>query len=283
MEGCKVYLPKIGHIKAVVHCELIGTIKTVTVSRDPSGKYFASILTANGVDATAASLNGKILGIDVGLTDLAVTSDCSKFSNPKHVAKAQKNLARKQQHLSRKVKGSNTRNKARLHVAKAHERVANARKDYLHKLSSRLVNENQVIAVEDLHVKGMMKNHNLARAIGDAGWGALTNMLKYKTARAGKGYIEVNRFFASSKTCSCCLNAQAKMPLEIRMWTCDKCGTKHDRDINAAIDIRNEAQRMITAGIVVTANGGAVSRGAGRKSSITLAPLKLEVPSFTAG
>ena len=283
MEGCKVYLPKIGHIKAVVHRELVGTIKTVTVSRDPSGKYFASILTENGVDAPAASLNGKMLGVDVGLTDLAVTSDGSKFSNPKHVAKAQKNLARKQQHLSRKVKGSNTRIKARLRVAKAHERVANARKDYLHKLSTRLVNENQVIAVEDLHVKGMMKNHNLARAIGDAGWGAFTNMLKYKTARAGKGYIEVNRFFANSKTCSCCLHAQAKMPLEIRMWTCDKCGTRHDRDINAAINIRNEAQRMITAGIVVTANGGAVSRSAGRKSSITLAPLKLEAPSFTAG
>ncbi|MDO9280818.1 MAG: RNA-guided endonuclease TnpB family protein, partial [Methylotenera sp.] len=115
-------------------------------------------------------------------------------------------------------------------VAKAHERVANARQDYLHKLSTRLVNENQVIAVEDLHVKGMMKNHKLARAIGDAGWGAFTSMLKYKIARAGKGYIEVNRFFASSKTCSCYLHAQAQMPLEIRMWTCDKCGTKHDRD-----------------------------------------------------
>lgn len=283
MEGCKVYLPKIGHIKAVVHRELSGVIKTVTVSRDPGGKYFASILTENGVDAPTVSLNGKILGIDVGLTDLAVTSDGSKFDNPKHLRQAQKNLAGMQQPLSRKVKGSNTRSKARLLVAKAHERVSNARKDYLHKLSTRLVNENQVIAVEDLHVKGMMKNHNLARAIGDAGWGAFTNMLKYKTARAGKGYIEVNRFFASSKTCSCCLHGQAQMPLDIRMWTCDKCGAKHDRDINAAINIHNEAQGMITAGIVVTANGGAVSRGTGGKSSIALAPLKLEAPSFTAG
>jgi putative transposase len=283
VDTCKVYLPKIGHVKAIVHRELAGVIKTVTVSKDPSGKYFASILTENAVEMPAISLNGKILGIDVGLTDLAVTSDGSKFANPRHVLKAQKYLAKKQQQLSRKVKGSNTRNKARLLVAKAHECVANARKDYLHKLSSRLVNENQVIAVEDLHVKGMMKNHNLARAIGDAGWGSFTNMLKYKTARAGKGYIEVNRFFASSKTCSCCLHAQAQMPLAIRMWTCDKCGAKHDRDINAAINIRNEAQRMITAGIVVTANGGAVSRGAGRKSSIALAPLKLENPSFRAG
>ncbi|MDP2281890.1 MAG: RNA-guided endonuclease TnpB family protein, partial [Methylotenera sp.] len=276
MEGCKVYLPKIGHIKAVVHRELVGTIKTVTVSLDPSGKYYASILCENDVAIPEVLLNGKILGIDVGLTDLAVTSDGSKFRNPKHVAKAQSNLKRKQQHLSRKAKGSNTGSKARL-------LVANARQDYLHKLSTRLVNENQVIAVEDLHVKGMMKNHKLARAIGDAGWGSFTNMLKYKTARAGKGYIEVNRFFASSKTCSCCLHAQASMPLDIRMWTCDKCGTKHDRDINAAINIRNEAQRMITAGIVVTANGGTVSRGAGRKSSIARVPLKLETPSFTAG
>jgi putative transposase len=283
VDGCKVFLPKIGHIKAVVHRKLAGAIKTVTVSRDPSGKYFASILTEGGTDTPTVVLAGKVLGIDVGLTDLAVTSEGSKFYNPKHLRQAQKNLVRKQQHVSRKVKGSNTRNKARLLVAKAHERVANARKDYLHKLSTRLVNENQVIAVEDLHVKGMMKNHNLARAIGDAGWGAFTNMLKYKTARAGKGYIEVNRFFASSKTCSCCLHAQAKMPLEIRMWTCDQCGVRHDRDINAAINIRNEAQRMITAGIVVTANGGTVSRGAGRKSSISLVPLKLEAPSFTAG
>ncbi len=283
VDACKVYLPKIGHVKAIVHRELAGSIKTVTVSKDPSGKYFASILCENLVAMPDISLNGKILGIDVGLTDLAVTSDGSKFANPKHVLKAQKNLAKKQQHLSRKAKGSNTRNKARLLVAKAHERVANTRQDYLHKLSTRLVNENQVIAVEDLHVKGMMKNHNLARAIGDAGWGAFTSMLKYKTARQGKGYIEVNRFFASSKTCSCCMHAQAKMPLDVRMWTCDQCGAKHDRDINAALNIRNEAQRMITAGIVVTANGGAVSRSAGRKSSISLAPLKLEATSFRAG
>lgn len=283
VEGCKVFLPKIGHIKAVVHRDIVGATKTVTVSRDPSGKYFASILCENDTEAPATSFEGKVLGVDVGLTDLAITSDGSKFNNPKPLLKAQRNLKRKQQSLSRKVKGSNTRNKARLLVAKAHDRVANARKDYLHKLSTRLVNENQVIAVEDLHVKGMMKNHKLARAIGDVGWGMFTNMLKYKTAKTGKGYIEVNRFFASSKTCSCCLHTQAQMPLNIRMWTCDKCGTKHDRDINAAINIRNEAQRMIAAGIVATANGDTVSRGAGRKSSIALVPLKLEAPSFRAG
>ena len=280
VDACKVYLPKIGHVKAIVHRELAGSIKTVTVSKDPSGKYFASILCENLVAMPDISLNGKILGIDVGLTDLAVTSDGSKFANPKHVLKAQKNLAKKQQHLSRKAKGSTTRNKARILVAKAHERVANARQDYLHKLSTRLVNENQVIAVEDLHVKGMMKNHNLARAIGDAGWGSFTNMLKYKTARQGKGYIEVNRFFASSKTCSCCLHAQAKMPLDVRMWTCDQCGAKHDRDINAAINIRDEAQRMIAAGAVATANGGTVSQAKGRKSSVLARAVEVRSPQL---
>ena len=126
----------------------------------------------------------------------------------------------------------------------------------------------------------IVEDCNLARAISDASWGSFTHMLKYKTAKAGKSYIEVNRCFASSKTCSCCLHTQGQMPLEVRTWSCDQCGIKHDRDVNAAKNIRHEAQRMITAGIVVTAIGGAVSRGAERKSSIALAPLMLEAPSF---
>lgn len=286
IEGRKLYLPKIGHIKAIVHRELAGHIKTVTVTRNQAGHYYAAILTDDGIAEPAVSYsnsNGKIIGIDVGLTHLAVTSDGSKFDNPRHIIKATKNLARKQQSLSRKVKGSNTRNKARILVARAHEKVANARRDWLHKLSHRLVNENQVIAVEDLHVKGMMANHSLAKAIGDAGWGMLTAMLKYKAARAGKGYIEVNRYFPSSKTCSSCLHVKAAMPLNTRSWRCDRCGILHDRDINAAQNIRNEAQRMISAGAVETANRGAVSQAGGRKSSVLLAPLKLEAPTFRAG
>jgi len=278
IEGRKLFLPKIGHVKAVVHCEITGTIKTVTISKTPTGKYFASILTENGLDAPIISFDGKILGIDMGLTHLAITSDGSKFDNPKHVAKAQKNLKRKQKKLSRKMKGSNSRNKARILVAKAHEKVANARKDYLHKLSRRLVNENQVIAVENLYVKGMMRNHCLAKSIGDAGWGAFTGMLKYKTEQAGKGYIEVNRFFPSSKACSCCLHVQSSMPLTIRSWRCDKCGSIHDRDINAAQNIRNEAQRMIAAGIAGTANRGTVSQVRGRKSSVLARAIDVRSP-----
>lgn len=278
VEGCKIFLPKLGHVKAVVHREIVGRIKTVTVSRNQTGRYFASILTENDVVAPVASFDGRILGIDVGLTHLAVTSDGSKFDNPRHLAKAAKNLKRKQQSLSRKVKGSNTRNKARILVAKAHEHTANARKDWLHKLSHRLVSENQVIAVEDLHVKGMMKNHCLSKAIGDVGWGMFAGFLEYKAARAGKGFIKVNRFFPSSKSCSCCMHVQASMPLNIRSWRCDKCGASHDRDINAAQNIRNEAQRMIAAGIAGTASRGTVSQGKGRKSSVLARAVEARSP-----
>lgn len=278
VEGCKIFLPKIGHVKAVVHREIIGRIKTVAVSRNQAGLYFASVLTDNDIVAPVASFDGKVLGIDVGLTHLAVTSDGSKFDNPRHLARAAKNLKRKQQKLSRKAKGSNTRNKARILVAKAHERTVNARKDWLHKLSHRLVNENQVLAVEDLHVKGMMKNHSLAKAIADVGWGMFAGFLEYKAARAGKGFIRVNRFFPSSKSCSCCMHVQASMPLNIRAWRCDKCGASHDRDINAAQNIRLEAQRMIAAGIAVSANRGTVSQGKGRKSSVLARAVEVGSP-----
>ncbi len=268
VEGRKLFLPKIGHVKAKVHREIVGTIKTVTISKTPTGKYFAAILAENELIQPEVSYEGKILGVDVGLTHLAITSDGSKFDNPRHIAKAAKNLRRKQQKLSHKVKGSNTRNKARLLVAKAHERIANTRKDNLHKLSKRLVDENQVIAVEDLHVKGMMKNHCLAKAISDVGWSMFTTMLKYKAERAGKGYIEVNRFFPSSKACSCCGIVVKSLPLTVRSWTCQSCGTLHDRDVNAAKNIALEAQRLIAAGIAGTANRGNVRNKSGRKSSV---------------
>jgi len=270
IEDCKLWLPKIGNVKAVVHREIHGKIKTVTITKTPSAKYFAAILAENGEAALPISYDGKILGVDVGLTHLAITSDGSKFTNPKHTSKAQKNLKRKQQKLSQKVKGSNTRNKARLLVAKAHERIANSRKDNLHKISHKLVNDNQVqvIAVENLDVKTMMSNRLLAKSIGDASWGEFTRMLKYKSERIGKGYIEVNRFFPSSKTCSHCLHVCSSMSLNVRSWKCDKCGELHDRDVNAAQNIRNECKRMIAAGIAGTASRGSVRQVKGRKSSV---------------
>jgi putative transposase len=282
VEGSKVFLPKIGHVKATIHRKIEGRIKTVTITKEPSGRYFAAILSDTEQTMPAASFEGKIIGLDVGLTHLAVTSDGSKYENPRHIARAAKNLVRKQRTLSRKTKGSASRSKARIIVAKCHEKVANARRDWLHKLSSKLVHENQVIAIEDLSVKNMMQNRNLSKAIGDAGWGMLSVFIEYKTAQAGKGFIKVNRFFPSSKTCSCCLHAQKEMPLNIRTWRCDACGTQHDRDVNAAKNIRAEALRMIAAGTDATANGGSVSQKRGRKSSILLEPLKLEASPFRA-
>jgi putative transposase len=280
----RVFLPKVGWFKAVIHRPIMGEIKTVTVTREPCGHYYASILVDDGRPVPAASFNGPVLGIDVGLIDFAVTSDKSHFANPKHLKLAEKNLKRKQQKLARKVKGSSGRDKARRLVARVHERVKNTRKDFVHKVSTRLVNENQVIAVEDLNVKGMLCNHSLAKAIADVGWGMLTQFLKYKTARVGKGLIKVNRFYPSSKACNMCGCVRDNLDLSVRFWTCGDCGASHDRDENAARNIRDEAQRMIWAGIIpasapgtgAAAAGGNVSRGRGRKSSVAQIPVKAE-------
>jgi putative transposase len=242
----------------VVHRDIIGTLKTVTVSRNACGQYHAAILTDDGKGLPVVSTDGKAIGIDVGLTHLAVTSDGSKFENPRHLLKAGKNLKRKQRKLSRKKKGSNSWNKARQLVARAHERVACARRDHLHKLSHRLVSENQVIVIEDLNVKGIMSNHCLAKATGDAGWGMLTGFLEYKAERAGKAFVKCDRWYPSSKACSSCGSICDKMPLNVRSWTCTNCGAHHDRDINAAINIRAEGLRILAGGTPATASGGNV-------------------------
>ncbi len=173
----------------------------------------------------------------MGLTHFAVTSDESKFDNPRILTKHDKNLKLKQQQLSRKQKGSNNRVKARKKVARVHRKITNCREDFLHKLSRRIVNENQVIVVENLNVKGMMQNHKLAKSIHQVGWGMFCTMLKYKAEMAGKIYQEVDRFFPSSKTCHVCLNQVGSLPLDVRFWTCENCHTKHDRDVNAAINL----------------------------------------------
>ena len=268
IDGARIYLPKVGWVKCVVHREIIGKFKTVTVSRNACGQFHTAILTDNGEVLPEVSVDGKAIGIDVGLTHLAVTSDGSKFENPRHLRKAEKNLKRKQRKLSRKKKGSNSRNKARQLVARAHERVACARRDHLHKLSRRIVNENQVIAVEDLHVKGIMANHSLAKATADAGWGMFTGFLEYKAARSGKAFVKCDRWYPSSKACSECGSICNKMPLDVRAWTCVHCGAHHDRDINAAKNIRAEGLRILAGGTPAAASGGNVSHGVRRNPRV---------------
>lgn len=268
LDGNRIYLPKVGWVKCIVHREIVGKVKTVTVSRNACGQFHASILTDNEMPLPPVSTDGKAIGIDVGLLDLAVTSDGSKFSNPRHIKAAERNLKRKQKKLSRKVKGSNSRNKARKLVARAHQRVADTRRDYLHKLSRRIVDENQIVVVEDLNVKGMTKNHCLAKAISDAGWGTLTRFIEYKCERDGKAFIRTNRWFPSSKACSSCGHICDKVGLEVRHWVCSHCDSHHDRDVNAAKNIRDEGLRMLAAGIAVPASRGDVSRVRGRKPSV---------------
>jgi putative transposase len=268
-----INLPKIGKIRARIHRQFEGELKTVTVSMSNSGKYYAALLFDDGLPDLGISSDGKAVGIDLGLTHFAITSDGSKFDHPRQIRKHAKNLKRKQQKLSKKVKGSKTRNKARRIVARVQEKIANSRRDFQHKLSRKLVNENQVIVVENLAVKNMVKNHCLAKAISDCGWAEFTRQLKYKAERDGKTYLEIGRFFPSSKTCHVCLNQIGSLSLDVRSWECCNCKTKHDRDVNAAINIRDEGLRLLALGTSATANGQDVRPRVGRKSSVSKAVL----------
>lgn len=255
-----ITLPKVGQVRANIHREIVGHIKTVTISLDVAGRYWASILTNDDMPFPPVSADGPALGVDVGITHFAVTSAGRKIPNKRFIKRAAANLRRKQKALSRKQKGSKSRQKARLQVARAHEKVRRARADFLHKLSRTLVNESQIIAVEDLNVKGMMRNHKLAKAIGDCSWSMFTAMLAYKAARDGKAFVKCHRFFPSSKTCNDCGHVTGSLPLNIRNWTCQCCGSEHDRDINAAKNIRDEGLRILAEGYPATASGGRLSR-----------------------
>lgn len=244
----RLKIPKIGEVKAVIHRPVEGQIKTVTITKNRCDQYYASLLFEDGNAKPNSSTEGKAIGVDLGLTHFAVTSDGSKFDNPQWLTKHEQNLKIKQQRLSRRQLRSQNRNKARHSVARVHNQITRCREDFLHKLSRRIVDENQVICVENLNVKGMVKNHNLAKAISQVGWGMFCPMLKYKAEQEGKVYQEVDRFFPSSKSCNVCLNQVDSLPLEVRSWTCSNCGTNHDRDINAAINLRDEGLRILTCG-----------------------------------
>ena len=249
-------LPKLNKLYCRVSRNPEGSLKSVTVSMTVTGQYYASCLFEDGKETPLPNSNGRAIGIDVGLTHFAATSEGSKHENPNYYRKYEKKLTKEQKKLSNKQKGSSNRNKARIQVAKVYEKIARCREDFLHKLSRKLVDENQVIVVENLAVKNMVRNHNLAKSILDAGWGMFCTMLKYKAEWEEKTYIEVDRFFPSSKICHVCLNQVGSLPLNIREWTCESCQTKHDRDVNASTNIRDEGLRIISAGgHLATASG----------------------------
>lgn len=278
-----IYLPKLGWVKITWHRPLDGEVKTVTISKNPSGQYFAAILIEQEGEYPVPNSEGNAIGIDLGITDFAITSNGSKYPNPRHIKKHESNLKRKQRQLSRKGKGSNSRNRARKLVAKVHQRISNSRQDFLHKLSHKLVNENQVIVVEDLAVKNMVRNHCLAKAISDCGWSSFVGMLNYKCERFGKILVKVDRFFPSSKTCSNCYHRVSFLPLDVRHWTCSSCGTHHDRDVNAAQNLKAEGLRLLALGTSATAGGGDVRPTRGRKTATRRSPAKPEARSLSVG
>jgi putative transposase len=324
LSDCKIKFPgKLGVVEAKVHRDIEGKVKTVTVSKNPDGRYFASMLVDDGIDCPESSekcglgvspawvrsmvgepdrtnsasgapfqdsCDGSIIGIDLGLTDFAVTSTGSKYQHPRATKKHEHNLTRKQKKLSRKSgkcglgvspsgapfqdkdKTTNNRRKAQLAVAKIHSKIKRVREDFLHKLSRKIVDENQVIVVENLAVRNMVKNHCLAKAISDAGWSRFCTMLKYKAEMVGKVYLEIGRFFASTHLCSNTLKSLPKMDLSVREFDCPHCNQRHDRDINAAINIKNEGLRVLTLGTSVIAPEGYVRpKQYGRKSTTVAA------------
>lgn len=242
-ESNQVKLPKIGDVKTMLHRVFAGKMKYATVSVTSTGKWFISILVDDEQpEPTPVSFTSDMtIGIDVGLTDFATFSTGEKVANPRYLKNSLQRLKVLQRRVSRKVKGSKNRQKAIRKLATGHEKVANQRNDFLHKLSYQVVSENQAIAVESLNVAGMQKNHKLARSINDVSWSTFFTMLNYKCRKYGKTLLTIGRFDPSSKICSCCGYRNRDLKLSDREWICSDCGTVHDRDINAAINIKKFA------------------------------------------
>lgn len=251
-------LSKIGSVPIKWSRDLPSDPSSVTVIRDASGRYFASFVVE--VEPTPLPANGKAVGIDLGLASLAVTSDGEKFASPKFLRSALKRLRRLQRNLKHKQRGSSRLAIARRKVAKLHAKVADRRLDYLHQLSTRLIRENQTVVMEDLNVSGMLKNRKLARSISDAGWRQLRILLESKAEQYGREVVVINRWLPTSQVCSACGHHDGKKDLSVREWQCPSCGTVHDRDINAALNI-------LAAGLAESRNG----RGATHQSTALVA------------
>ena len=247
----RLFIPKFKEgIKCRVHREIKGKVGKATISKTPSGKYFVSVFTEEEY-VTPIKKSGKAVGVDMGLKDLLITSDGETFKNNRYIKRYERKLAKAQLHLSRKKKGSKGFENQRLKVAKLHEKIANSRADYLHKCSISLVRRYDTICIEDLNVKGMERNHRLAKSVTDASWGAFVSMLTYKAEWNGKKVVKIDRFFPSSQTCNVCgyINKQTK-DLSVREWECPVCHTHHNRDVNAAINILRFGLNHTSAGAV---------------------------------
>lgn len=220
---------------------------TVTVSRDPAGRWYVSLRVVDSTVRALPPVKAQI-GIDAGLSSLVTLSTGERITNPRHGSRDRARLVRAQRALSRRQKGSNNRAKARLRVARIYASISDRRRDHLHKLTTRLVRENQTIVIEDLHVRGMLGNHSLARAIGDAAWSELRRMLQYKCAWYGRDLVVIDRWLPSSKTCSTCGHRTDELELSVRNWACQRCGSWHDRDVNAAKNILAAGRAVAVCG-----------------------------------
>lgn len=241
----KIKLPKLGLVKFAKSREIQGRILNCTITKTCSGKYFISICCTD-VEIEKFNNNDNIIGIDLGIKDFAICSNGEVISNPKYLSKLEKKLKREQRKLSKKKKGSKNRNKQRIKLNIVHEKIANQRNDFLHKTSTKLIRENQIICFEDLNVKGMVKNHKLAKVISDVSWSEFVRQNNYKALWHDRIIQKIDSFFPSSQLCSVCgyKNIGVK-DLSIREWKCPECNTIHNRDINAAINIKNEGMRLL--------------------------------------
>lgn len=251
----KLKIPKFNEpIDVILHRTFKGKIKQCTISKTPTNEYFVSIL----VETTHNVLpkTGKSIGIDLGIKDFVITSEGYKYKNNRYTKTYQILLKRAQQHLSRKIKGSNSYELQRLKVAKLHKKIVNSRFDNLHKVSTDLIRKYDTIILEDLNIKGMIKNHKLSKHISDASWSKFIELLSYKAQWNDKNIVKIDRFFPSSKTCNCCGYVNQNLDLSVREWTCPSCNTKLDRDLNASKNILNEGYKIISDGTSDNRSGG---------------------------